>query len=55
MKSSKIGKGRVVPVYAMKEYSESRGIDPLIFTSALDKTECSTSRSDRFNPVIELR
>jgi hypothetical protein len=55
MKSSATDKGRVVPVYAMKEYRGSRGINPIIFTSALDKIEWSTSRPDCFNPEIELR
>jgi hypothetical protein len=55
MKTFETGKGRDVPVYAMKEYRGSRGINPLIFTSALDKIEWSTSCPDRFYPGIELR
>ena len=55
MKSSATGKGRLVPVYAMKEYRGSRGINPIIFTSALDKIVWSTSHLDCFNHGIELR
>jgi hypothetical protein len=54
-KFSETGKVRVVPVYAMKEYRGNRGINPLIFISALDKIEWSISRPDRFNSGIELR
>jgi hypothetical protein len=55
MKSSDTGKVRVAPIHPIKDSKGSRGINPLIFTSALDKTEWSTSRPDRFNPGIELR
>jgi len=55
MKSSDNGKGKDVPLNTMKEYRGNRSINSLIFTSALDKSEWSTSRADRFNPKIELR
>jgi hypothetical protein len=55
MNSSETGKVRVTPFHPMKDHRGSRGINPLIFTSALVKTEWSTSRPDRFNPGIELR